>query len=130
MNEDEIVIKRPIEIARRYLSTWFLCDALASFPFYLITCGIGHACVPETDFGAILPAASLLCGMRVSRIARSPAARGLLLLNPTNSVVDSQHTGAYALLRLGAIFLWLSHAAGCLYWYVHARPPPPPTCNQ
>ena len=117
-DEEEIPVKRPGEIAWRYATSWLLPDVISSFPFYLASCAVNEPCTPEGTMASVFPVCVLLCGLRVSKIARSPSARVLLLFAPGgNKTRVSRHSGTFALIRLGFIFLWLSHAAGCLYWY-------------
>ena len=93
-----------------------LSDLIASFPFYCLSCGFGEGCAPDDINKSVFPVFVLLCGLRVTKIYRSPSARVLLLFPPGGNGTTrvSRNSGALALVRLGIIFLWLSHAAG---WY-------------
>ena len=96
--------------------------------YYPLCCGtlqhgFGGACVPPSIEAEMLPMLTLLCGLRAFRIARTERARILLFLPPRNAAESSTHHfgGTTVLLRLALFFLYLSHAAGCLYWYVAVR---------
>ena len=117
---NDILIRKPSEISRRYATTWLVPDIIASIPFYYVTCGFESECPPTSSNLFIVPVLTLLCCIRVARIARTEQARVLLLLQPRNLTkpkAPSRHAGETSLLRIAIVFFWMSHAAGCLYWY-------------
>ena len=130
-SHDEIMIRKPGEIARRYAMSWLLPDLLAAVPYYFVFCGLDGACPSSSSRSFMAPSLTLLCGLRASRIGRSDRARMLLLLPPRGVNEPSHHGGETALIRLCLLFLWLSHAAGCLCERTQrlsnaARTSPPP----
>lgn len=86
-----------------------------------VFCGLDGQCPTASSGRFMAPCLSLLVVLRASRIARAHGARVLLLLPPKRAGADgvalTHHAGEWTLLRLCMLFLWLSHAAGCLYWY-------------
>ena len=102
------------------VTSWLLLDLVASLPYFWLVCdpmGRG-ACTPrDATEEILLPVTTLLCVLRLTRIARAEGARVLLLLGERRRRVRYRHGGETAMLRLAMLFLWLAHAAGCLYWY-------------
>lgn len=116
-SNDELLVLKPFEIARRYATSYLLIDLIAAFPYYHVLCGFGSQCAPSTSGWFMVPSLTLLCGLRAMRIARTESARVLLLLKPRGLRSVTAHAGETTLVQLALLFLWLSHAAGCLYWY-------------
>ena len=119
-SHDEILIRKPSEICSHYAKTWLLLDVIAAVPYFYLACGLDAQCGTTSSSGFAVPLLSLLCCLRLTRIARSESARVLLLLparSRNEASAPSRHEGHTALLRLAGLFLWMSHAAGCLYWY-------------
>ena len=117
-SNDDIMIRKPLEIARHYATTTLLPDVIGGLPYYYVLCGLNSQCPSSSSNLFMAPSLSLLCGLRLARIARAERARALLLLpRKGDNVLAFGHAGGATLLRLFGLFLWLSHACGCLYWY-------------
>lgn len=111
-------LTRPSHIAWQYLRTYLTLDLVAGLPYYLILFS-PHGLVASRFAGdpaqhanreavTVLSLLPMLCLLRLRRLLRSEHLSAYLFAD----------TDTNQLYRLGALFAYLSHALGCLYWLV------------
>jgi hypothetical protein len=119
----------PRLLAEAYLSSHFALDLLGALPYYWIVCRPSGHCIARLHtishpsesllaVDALLPTVVLLSCLRVRRIMRTPSEAWLLFLDFHTGISINKREGWQQLGRLVLLFLYLSHVAGCLYWYV------------
>ena len=117
------LLTRPKDVIRTYIKGSLFVDVVSGFPYYQYVCGEG-GCIARgmrrasldpfavgiSSYDAMVPLTCLLQVFRVRRIMRTKSERWLLLLD--------SHSDWRPLMRLVIMYGYLSHAAGCLFWYV------------
>ena len=111
----EVLVTRPSKIRGLYFSSsHFPTDLLAAVPYRTIVLATGVLADPSSSEAAWLaswrpwlPLVSLLNLLRVARLLR---------MRPWQTLMRT-YTSAQ-LFRLVALFLYLCHLTGCVYWYV------------
>ncbi|KAF0718990.1 Aste57867_1353 [Aphanomyces stellatus] len=120
-DRDELVVNHK-EIAKKYLTTWFLLDFISTFPVETISSYVDPQASKTNSYASI----QLFRILRVARIVKLARLAKLKIFFAKAEETFGLNSGMMRLLRLTLLVLFISHLIAC-FFHLLGQPNDPPS---